>query len=286
MEARNSTAGNGDEHKAPNGSAFGVHIVEVGPDLGNVVLGMSKDTNGNAHSHDDQADTENRVNLTDDLINGQESGDEVIDQNQNQPEQRLRKHAACTGVLAQGHDQACGANGEHSTNHNQQHNAEHTHNILHHTAKVDAGDLRDGSAVVTLAHHAGKEVMHSTGKNGAESDPQEYHRSPQSTLQCAENGAKAGNIQQLYQKQLPLRHHHIVNAIVDFNGRGFTVVRAKCFFNHFTVCKVANDQNCQTQEKTEHIQIPPSLSLRMLKKNKLPQSGGMRQHEQISHPFP
>ena len=46
--------------------------------------------------------------------------------------------------------------------------------------------------------------MHTTCKDGAEGDPQEHHGTPQSTLQCAEDGAEARDVQQLDQKQLPL----------------------------------------------------------------------------------
>ncbi len=72
------------------------------------------------------------------------------------------------------------------------------------------------------------------GKNGAECDPQEYDRAPEGALQGTEDRAKAGDVQQLDQKQLPLGHHNVVNAIVNTNCRRFTIIRAKGFVYNFT----------------------------------------------------
>ena len=78
VEAGDSAAGNGDEHEAPDGSARRMHVAEVCPDLGDGVGGVGKDAEDNAHSHDDQADAEHGVNLTDDGINGDKGCDEDV----------------------------------------------------------------------------------------------------------------------------------------------------------------------------------------------------------------
>ena len=67
-----------------------MHVAEVCPDLGNGVGGIGEDAEDNAHSHDDQADAEHGVNLTDDGINGNKGCDEVVHQNDDQPEQDVR----------------------------------------------------------------------------------------------------------------------------------------------------------------------------------------------------
>ena len=247
MEAGDSTTGNGDEHEAPDGGVGGVHIAEVCPDLGDGVGGVGEDTEDNAHCHDDQADAEQGVDLTDDGIDGDKGCDEVVGQNDDQPEQGGGEHTAHAAVLAQGHDQACGANCEHGTDHDQQHHREHTHDVLHHGAQIAAGDLSDGSAVVALAHHAGEVVMHAAGKDGAEGDPQEHHGAPQSTLQCTKDGSQTCNVQQLDEEQLPLGHHNVVNAIVNAHSRSFAVVRSERIVNDLAIDKVADDQERQTE---------------------------------------
>ena len=85
--------------------------------------------------------------------------------------------------------------------------------------------------------------MHTTGKDGTKGDPQEHHRTPQSTLQCAEDGAEARDVQQLDQKQLPLRHHDVVNAVVDADSRSFTVIGSERVVNDLAVDEVAADQD-------------------------------------------
>ena len=87
--------------------------------------------------------------------------------------------------------------------------------------------------------------MHTTGKDGAEGDPQEHHGAPQSALHGTKDGAKARNVQQLDEEQLPLGHHDVVNAIVDADSRRFAVIRPKRVVNDLAVDKVAADQDRQ-----------------------------------------
>ena len=204
METGDSAAGHGDEHEAPDGGALGMHVGEVVPDLGDHIA-LGEDADGHAHSHDDQADAEDGIDLADDLIDGQEGGDEVVDQDQHQPEQLAGEDAGAVAVGEQQLDQTCRAHGEHGAHHDQQDHAEHAHHVLHGAAQIDAGNLRDGSALVALAEHAGEVIVDSACENGAEGDPQEHHGAPQSTAQCTEDGAQACDVQQLDHKQLPRR---------------------------------------------------------------------------------
>ena len=191
--------------------------------------------------------------IADDLVDGQEGGDEVIDQHDDQPEQRGGDDTVGAAVLEQGDDQAGRANSKHRTHHNQQHHAEHTHDVLHEAAQIDAGDLGDGGTVVALAHHTGEIVVDAASEDGAEGDPQEHDGAPQSTLQSAEDGTEARNVQQLDHEQLPLGQDHIVHAVVDLYGRRFTVVGAEGVLHDLAVQEVAADQQSKTDQKTNHI---------------------------------
>ena len=73
------------------------------------------------------------------------------------------------------------------------------------------------------------------------------HRAP---LKCAEDGTKAGNVQKLDHKELPLRQDNIVHAVVDLDGRGLTVIRPEGVFDDLTVDKIAADQQCQTHAES------------------------------------
>ena len=267
MEAGDRAAGNGDEHEAPHRGARGMHGAEVVPDLGDGVLRLGEDADGNTDGHDDQADTEQGVNLTDDLIDGNESRDEVVDKNDNQPEQGRGDDALVAAVLEQGDNQTGRANRKDRTDHNEQHHAEHAHDVLHRAAQIDTGDLGDGSAFVTLAHHTGEIVVDRTGKNRTEGDPQENHRAPQSAAQSAEDRAETRDVQKLDHKQLPLRQNHVVHAIVDLDSRRFTVVRAEGLFDDATVNEVAADQQCEADQKAKHFSPPIFSQMFALQEN-------------------
>ena len=232
-----------------------MHGTEVIPDLRNGVLRLDKDAHGHADGHDDQADTKDRINLTDDLVNGNKGGDEIIHQDDNQPEQSGGDNAGGAAVLEQGDDQAGRTHGEHGAHHDQQHHAEHTHDVLQ-AAQVDTGDLGDGSAVVALAHHAGEVVMHCTGKDRTKGDPQEHDGAPQSALHSAEDGTEARDVQQLDHEQLPLGKDHIVHAVVDLHSGGLAVVRPEGVFHHLAIDEITADEQGQANQKANHFSPP------------------------------
>ena len=134
MEAGDRAAGNRDEHEAPDGRARRVHAAEVIPDLGDGIGRVGEDAKDDTDGHDDQADAEHGVDLADDRIDGDKGRDEVVGQNDDQPEQQRGHHAGCAALAAQLNDQTGRADGEHGDHHDQQHNREHTHHVLHHRA--------------------------------------------------------------------------------------------------------------------------------------------------------
>ena len=58
-----------------------MHVTEMTPDLRHRIFGMCKNTNDNTHRHYDQADTKQRVNTSNDLINRNKCCDEIIKKN-------------------------------------------------------------------------------------------------------------------------------------------------------------------------------------------------------------
>ncbi len=89
--------------------------------------------------------------------------------------------------------------------------------------------------------------MDAACKDGAEGDPQEHHRAPQSTLQRTEDWAKARDVQQLDEEQLPLGHHDVVHAVVDPDGGRLPVIRPKRVVHDLAVDEVAADQDRKTE---------------------------------------
>ena len=134
METGDSTAGNGDEHEAPDGSARRMHAAKVIPDLRDGVGGIGEDAEDDTDGHDDQADAKDGVDLANDGINGDKGCNKVVHQNNDEPEQQRGEHAGSAALAAQLHDQAGGAHREHGAHHDEQHHREHAHDVLHHRA--------------------------------------------------------------------------------------------------------------------------------------------------------
>ena len=248
METGDRTAGDRDEHKAPDRCARRMHAAEIVPDFRDLVA-VHRKTDGYADSHDDQADTENRINLSDNLIDGNECRNEVINQNDCKPHGSLRERSG-HAFLRQKLDKKSGrADSKDGTDHDQKDNGEDTHNSLHRRSKIRTGDLRDRCTSVSLGKHTGKVVMDSAGKNCTECDPQEYDRSPQCALHRSEDRAEACDIQQLDQEQFPLRHDDVVNTVVDRDRRSLTVIRSEGAVYKLAIGKVSADKNSQTDNK-------------------------------------
>ena len=72
--------------KAPDGRTLGMHVGEVIPQFRNLIGGIHHDTGAHTHGHDDEADAEDGIDLADDLVDGNEGGNEVVHQYNSQPE--------------------------------------------------------------------------------------------------------------------------------------------------------------------------------------------------------
>ena len=98
--------------------------------------------------------------------------------------------------------------------------------------------------------------MNTAGKYRAERDPQVHDRSPLRAGQRAEDRSETRDVQELYQKQLPLRHDNIIDAVIDGDGRRLAVVRAEGPVHQLAVRKISDDQDGKAQQKTNHNSIP------------------------------
>ena len=143
-----------------------MHVAQ-GEDLGNLIA-SDDGTGTDADGHDDQADTEDGVQLADDLINRQEGRDEEVSEHDGEPEILVGKNAGGAAPTAQISQQAGGADSKHNTNHEQQHGGEHTHDLLHGVAHVHTGQFGNAQTLMPHGHKAGSKVMDAAGKDGTE----------------------------------------------------------------------------------------------------------------------
>jgi hypothetical protein len=250
MEAGDGAAGHGDEHERPDVDVLRMLVIEVVPQLGHLILMGEQQNTRNTDGHDDQADTEDGVDLADDLVDGNEGGDEVVDDDDPQPEGSVQL------LGGQQSQQTGGTLGEHDADHDQQDDGEHAHDLQHDLAQISTGNLGNAGALVPHGQHTAHIVVDAAGEDGTEDDPQIDDRSKQSTVQSAEDGAETGDVQQLNQEDLPTLHRDEVNAVVERDGRRLPVVRAKDLVYALAVEDVADDQSCNAENESKH-RFPP-----------------------------
>ena len=129
-----------------------------------------------------ETDTENRVQLADDLVDGEQRRQEIVDQNhtvqnctsgppavnKDQPRQAYHKQRlpSPAELLRRSQD--------------------HRHDRF----QVFTHDLRDGRAVVAPGKHAGEVIVDAAGENGAQHNPDVRPRPPQRSAERAENGGQ------------------------------------------------------------------------------------------------
>ena len=187
METGDSAAGHGDEHERPDGELV-ISRIEVCED--HFRHGVATDTHqhaaGNTEGHNDEADTENRIEPGNDFIDRKKGCQEIVGKDHDEPGENLP-----AGQFRQQHSRA---GHEYGTNKNQQNDREETHDGQHGVAHVASDDFRNTVSVFPDGHHAGEVIMYAAGKNGAENNPEIYRRTPEGTAESAKDRSKAGNV--------------------------------------------------------------------------------------------
>ena len=241
METGDGAAGYGDKHEGPDRRPAGMHVVEIVPDFRDRVSAVREDADDNTYCHDDQTDAEQRIDPSYDLINGDEGRDEIISKDDPQPDFLLCEDTGTAVIGDQGDNQTGRSYRENGTHHDQKHDAEDTHNVLHQASKINAADLGNRYAVISLRKHTGEIVVHAACENSAEGDPEEYDRSPEGALHGSEDRAKTGDIQKLDEKQLPLRHDNVVHAVINTDSRSLPVIRCEGIIHDFAIDEISSD---------------------------------------------
>ena len=153
MESGDCTAGNRNEHEAPDRFSIRMHICEMSPDLRNGICRVGKDTKDNTNCHNDQANTKQRIDPSNDLINRNKGCNKIVCQNNPQPYLCTCKCTCDSFVFQQSHDQSGRSYCKHCTYHNQKDNTEYSHDVLHRTSKIDTTYLRNRCAIISFRKH-------------------------------------------------------------------------------------------------------------------------------------
>ena len=225
-----------------------------GPALPNVDqrhLG-SKDTDEHADSGEQQDAAEDGVDLTDDGVDGEHGGDQIVqeDGTVDDPGGNGSGLAVKAEDLS-GRDVAGGVD-KHSAHQQQHHAHKHVVELIDTLGGVLADHLGHLGTAVTQADHAGEVVVHSTADDIADRNGQECDGPEQDALDRPDDGAGARDVQQVDQAVFPAAHGNEVHAILFRIGGGLPVVRAKDLFAEPSVQGGAADEDHETNNECRH----------------------------------
>ena len=189
---------------------------------------------GNTYCHDNQADTENRIQTGNNLINRKNGSQEIISQYYDKPRQN-----GPASELGKKHGRS---SHEHSTYQDKQDNREYTHHRKHGLSHVIANDFRNGMSIFTHRHHTGKIIMYTTSKNCSQYDPEVNRWSPECTTQSPKNRSQPCNIEQLDKEYLPGGKRNIIHPIIMKYRRSLAIRRTEYTVNQCAVYHIACNQ--------------------------------------------
>ena len=248
MESADRATGDGDKHTGEDivgkGLRIGLlgHIAESVPHLRE--HGPLDEQHGHQrHRHEEQREGEERIDLADNLVDRQHRGDDVIDEDQDDPHQ----------FAAPDIDQyLCRTIDEDRADHDEQ---EHDEDEEYLGSEASQKLLHEcGQVTSAMAHgeHAREVVVGGSGKDAAEDDPQIGRWTKLRAHDGTKDGARAGNVEKLDHEHLPIGHGNIVQPVGLRHGRSHPVVGDKDALHETSINNVAQDKGHQTDQKSYH----------------------------------
>ncbi len=161
---------------------------------------------GQTHRHEDEQAAEDRVETTDDFVDRQDRGQDVVAKDDSGPHPDF--HA--------GHraEELCRPQDEHDADEKQQDDCEDVHELLHDVAQLRSDDDRYGRTVLANAEHTREVVVNCAGEDAADDNPQHGDRAIESAEDRPENGAQTSDIEQLHEPDLGVGHGNEIHAVL------------------------------------------------------------------------
>ena len=94
--------------------------------------------------------------------------------------------------------------------------------------------------------------MNSTREYSAEHNPDEASRAKLGTHDSSEDRTKSGNIEKLYQVELPGGQLDVVDAIIARSGRRRAVIRSKNAVHISAIEPISHNQSKQSYRESNH----------------------------------
>ena len=214
-------------------------------EFGDAIGAEDKDSEQAQH-HEDECGAEDGIDLSDDFVDGQQGRDEVVCQNDPDPDRmrNCRNHSE---------EDIGGTEKEYGTDDDHKNDAKHADEVPHAVSEVSTGNFGEAQAVVSEDHDSGQKIVHGAHEYSAESNPEEGDGPECGTEDRAEDRAGAGNIEQLDQEYLPTGHRDVIDSVVEsFAGDGVAGIDLSEPFEPASVCEIGDDECCKTNEKSYH----------------------------------
>lgn len=189
-------------------------------------------------SHEEKRDGKKRINLAYYLVDRQQGGDDVIDEDGDDPE-----HLGTTYRLED--------NGrtvdEDNAHHHQQQHREDKHHLAGGAAQILAHQFGKTCSAMADTEHSTHIVVHGTGKDTAQYNPKIGHR----TIPCTHDGAKdrpgTCYVEKLDHEDFPTGQHDKVYPIRLCHCWRRTVVGSKHVGHKLSIKKITQNEGYQTQ---------------------------------------
>ena len=214
------------------------------------VAGRREDAVAYTQCHQQQRQTEDGIEAPDELVDGEQRGQHIVEENHRDPElggepPALRGHEAV--------EQRRRRNHKDRTHTHQQHQREGAHETAHAEAQLVAHQFGQRESLLAHADHAAEIVVHRTGEDAAQDNPQIGRRTVEDAHDGAEDGARAGNVEELDEQHAPQRQRHVVHAVLmrvaGHFGRGVWLEDA---LHHRSVEEVTQKEADESNGKCYH----------------------------------
>ena len=251
MEAAHSTAGHGDKKAGEDILPLDSHrcgpVLQAVPELGDAGP-FDKQAYHHRHCHKQQSYSEQRIYTADEFIDGEQSCNDVITQdNQGPDEYVIRRTVTCN--ISQDESRTVH---EYRAHHKQQHGGKEQDKQ---PAALDLGTYYLGirGSSLTDGKHTRKIVVDSTRKDTAQHYPQVARRAELGAHNGSEDRPGARNVQELDHIHLPRGHGHIIHTVAHRHGRrNPSRISPENLLDHLAVNEVADNQGGDTDKKREH----------------------------------
>ena len=199
--------------------------------------------------HEEQREGEERIYLADNLVDRQQRGDDVVDEDDDNPEHLAAQERTRMADAIENDGRTIH---EYRTHHHQQQHGEHQHHLLGSAAQILAHQLRQARTLVADAQHAAHIIVHGTRKDASEDDPEIGHGAIPRTHDGTKDWSSARYVEELNHKDLPTWQHHEVDSVGFGHCRRRAVVRTEHMRHKLSIKKVAQNKGHQTDDETDH----------------------------------